>query len=295
MARKMVLVPQSFLEEMQQSREKDILSLPHPLPYPPEVTAAVKTGQTLDTLNQRGDLTPAQQAALYGQELHRYRTYLQKTKERPTAPTATASSTTTSSGEVEPPAEELVDQIVSSAPKPMRGKAKMMLQHMQRHPQILSWDPQGRVKYRGRVIPNANIIDLVSDAVRSTERKGYRPQGIELFSRGLSEMNMPRDYVRNAKFIKHFKVAPSPKPSTSQPAASSTPTLPTLAAAAARKDSDDEEEDESGFVDASTILATPQRIKTPGIEKRSQSDLEKSWLRLPTSFSSPQKWLFGKK
>jgi len=54
MARKMVLVPQSFLEEMQQSREKDILSLPHPLPYPPEVTAAVKAGQTLDTLNQPG-------------------------------------------------------------------------------------------------------------------------------------------------------------------------------------------------------------------------------------------------
>ena len=154
MARKMVLVPQTFLEEMQQSREKDILSLPHPLPYPPEVTAAVKAGQTLDTLNQRGDLTPAQQAALYGQELHRYRTYLHKTKTKPapTAPTSTAAAASNDVA-VEPPAEELIDQIVSSAPKPMRGKAKMMLQHMQRHPQILSWDPEGRVKYRGPVRP----------------------------------------------------------------------------------------------------------------------------------------------
>ena len=300
----MVLVPQSFLEEMQQSNEKNILSLPHPLPYKPEVPAAVKLGQKLDALADGvGDLSPAQRAAMYGQELHRYRTYLQKAKEPSALPSVLKSRPTGRADgeeEEEPPSEELVDQIVASAPKPMRNKAKMMIQHIQRHPDVLSWDEKGRFKYRGKVMPNTNIVDLVSDAVRSQDRKNYKPQGLETFSRALSEINVPRDYVRNPKFIKHLVTIPTPEKLSPprripQPTAFSTP-LSSRKVIEARKADDrmDLDEEESGFYDASTSFPSRgnKSLNTtivPG-NRQKKSDMESSWL----SFS-PRQWLTGKK
>ena len=46
-----------------------------------------------------------------------------------------------------------------------------------------------------RTIPDSNISDLVSDAMRS--RKGFNPTGSKEFFQALSEMNVPKDLVRN--------------------------------------------------------------------------------------------------
>ena len=281
----MILVPNAIFEDMQ--RNKETLSLPHPLPYKPEVTATVRLGNELDGIAEgRGDLSPSQRAALYGQELHRYRTYLQKARDEPRAPPPpTPRPPTVAPEDVEPPAEELVEQIIQSAPKLTRGRAKNMIQHIQRHPDVLSWDEKGRIKYRGKTLPNTNVVDLIGDAVRDKDRRGFRPQGLETFSRGLSEMNVPRDYVRNPKFIKHLINEPTPKKTrpTVVPMKASTP----VAAAAADKEEDSREE-ESGFFDTVADLNDTVRPST------SQSDIESRWLNF-SNIASPKSWFGGKK
>ena len=207
----MVLVPNTLFEEMQRSR--DPMTLPHPLPYPPAVTAAVRTGQELDTLAQGpGDLTPSERNALIGQSLYRYRTYLDQTKQKPAIDLPSKTGADAPVADVPAAAvaedpkgrEEMIEQIVDSAPKALRTKAKMLIQHIQRHPQILSWDDKGRIKYRGKVVPDSNVVDLIGDAIRPVDRKGFKPLGLEAFGRGLLEINAPRDYVRNPKYLQKF-------------------------------------------------------------------------------------------
>ena len=56
-------------------------------------------------------------------------------------------------------------------------------------------DESGRVTLDGVKVPESNISDLVSDAVRG--RKNFNPVGSKKFFNILSKLNMPKDLVRN--------------------------------------------------------------------------------------------------
>ena len=62
-------------------------------------------------------------------------------------------------------------------------------------PDIITCDNTGEVKIEGESIPQSNISDLISDAVRA--RKNFMPTGSKKFFHVLSKMNMPKDLVRN--------------------------------------------------------------------------------------------------
>jgi hypothetical protein len=49
----------------------------------------------------------------------------------------------------------------------------------------------------GKEIPDSNISDLVSDAMRA--RKNFNPKGAQEFFRGLSKINLPKDIERNTE------------------------------------------------------------------------------------------------
>ena len=48
----------------------------------------------------------------------------------------------------------------------MRQKATAILNRLKTRPDIVSWDESGRVTLEGGKVPESNISDLVSDAVR---------------------------------------------------------------------------------------------------------------------------------
>ena len=56
-------------------------------------------------------------------------------------------------------------------------------------------------------IPDSNISDLISDAVRG--RKNFNPTGSKDFFRVLSRINMPRDLVRNEERWKQADLSSS--------------------------------------------------------------------------------------
>ena len=90
---------------------------------------------------------------------------------------------------------------------------------MKAKPDVITWDKAGQVKIEGETIPNSNISDLVSDAMRS--RKDFNPTGAKKFFQALSKLNVPKDLVRNQNQWKQLKDTPdvsTPKSSDRYPA-----------------------------------------------------------------------------
>ena len=85
--------------------------------------------------------------------------------------------------------------IVEPMPRYIRERATSLLNRLKARPEMITWDKAGQVKIEGETIPNSNISDLVSDAMRF--RKNFNPTGSKEFFQALSKMNVPKDLVRN--------------------------------------------------------------------------------------------------
>ena len=59
----------------------------------------------------------------------------------------------------------------------------------------ITWNAKGELVYKGDVIPNTHIHDLVQDVLR--KRKTHNPHGWEIFAKALKESNIPQDLVGN--------------------------------------------------------------------------------------------------
>ena len=92
------------------------------------------------------------------------------------------------------------DIIVRGIPKTMRTRAIALLERLKARPDVISWDDMGQVKIDGTLIPKSNISDLVSSAMRS--RKYFDPVASRDFFDVLSNLNVPRDLVRNEEGLK---------------------------------------------------------------------------------------------
>ena len=54
-------------------------------------------------------------------------------------------------------------QIIDSVPKTMQNRAKLPIQKLKDHSDIISWNDNGQLVLDGSTIPNANIVNLVKD------------------------------------------------------------------------------------------------------------------------------------
>ena len=77
----------------------------------------------------------------------------------------------------------------------MRPRATALLNWLKTRHEVVTWDKTGQVKIEGGTIPDSNISDLVSDAMRS--RKNFNLTGSKEFFQALSKLNVPKDLVRN--------------------------------------------------------------------------------------------------
>ena len=202
----MVLVPEVLLNELKGK-----------LPKPPEFQSTLSIGQELDQITRREDLTPEEKVALYGQELHRYRNYLQQAREPGTtkktsapAPVAAAAAAAPApaaaapavAAAAAPPDPEMDQQIIQSVNKPMQRKAELLLNHLKKT-NVLTWDKDGEISYRGQKVPDSNIVDLMADSMRSKPLKSQPvPKGIEEFAQALKETRTPMVYLQNRDLIK---------------------------------------------------------------------------------------------
>ena len=201
-SQKMILIPENNLDNyLRQQR----------LTTPPPVTKMVQLDGEMKTVLDRNDTSQGEKAKLYSQILENYLHFKGKRNVEVTQPVPVAfagdagknaAASVPSTREVISK-EQSVASIVGILPKSLKSKAKMILEKINDNPQVLSWNEKGELKYQGETVPNTNITNLVSDSLR--HRKNNKPNGFELFTKGLKQINLPEDLVRNPERLQLFK------------------------------------------------------------------------------------------
>ena len=90
--------------------------------------------------------------------------------------------------------ESMEAEIIQSAPKNLRHKASVLVRRIKQDDNI-AWNTKGELVYKGDVVPNTHIHDLVQDVLR--KHKTHVPVGWQTFARALRESNVPQDLVGN--------------------------------------------------------------------------------------------------
>ena len=85
-------------------------------------------------------------------------------------------------------------QIIDSVPKTMQNRAKLLIQKLKDHSDVICWKDNGQLVLDGSTIPNFKIVDLVKDVMR--KRKGFNPEHLSTSAKALAKINVPKDYVR---------------------------------------------------------------------------------------------------
>ena len=86
-------------------------------------------------------------------------------------------------------------QIIDSVPKTMQNRAKLLIQKLKDHSDVISWNNNGQLVLEGSIVPNSNIVDLVNDVMR--KRKGFNLEHSNTFAKALTKINIAEDYIRN--------------------------------------------------------------------------------------------------
>ena len=82
-------------------------------------------------------------------------------------------------------------QIIDSVTKTMQNRAKLLIQKLKDHSDVISWNNNGQLVLEGSIVPNSNIVDLVNDVMR------INPEHSNTFAKALAKINVPEDYLRN--------------------------------------------------------------------------------------------------
>ena len=94
-------------------------------------------------------------------------------------------------------------QIVDSVPKTMQNRAKLLIQKLKDHSDVISSNDNGQLVIEGSIIPNSNTVDLVNDVMR--KRKGFNPEHSNTFAKALTKINVTEVYLRNPDRINSIR------------------------------------------------------------------------------------------
>ena len=201
-SQKIILVPENNLDNyLRQQR----------LMTPPTVAKMAQLDGEMKTVLDRNDTSQDEKAKLYSQILENYLHFKGKRNVEVTKPVpiAFAGDARKNAAPSVPSTREVINKgqsigaIVELLPKTLQSKAKMILEKIKDNPQVLSWNEKGELKYQGETVPNTNITNLVSDYLR--HRRNKKPNGFELFTKGLKQINLPEDLIRDPERLHLFK------------------------------------------------------------------------------------------
>lgn len=195
MARKMVLVPENYLSNMQQQHQHRRVQA-NPL-----VRSLSELDSEMDNILSRQDMTDDEKLKLYNQVLQKYLEYDSQRKEKHPLhvkvvnPSGNSENTDQSNLRQSAKTTQIEDEIIDSVPKTGKKKARLLINKLKNNDEVMFWNDLGELTYDGKAIPGTSIVDLVRDAMG--DRKRFQPSNYELFVRGLARINTPLDWIGN--------------------------------------------------------------------------------------------------
>ena len=140
--------------------------------------------------------------------------------------------------------------VVNALPTSQQTNARKLMQLLRAQGDgVVSWTKNGEVQIRGQRVRGTNIVDLVSDVVRSTPTKTSAPER-ERFLNALADANVPETLVKNKHALERYRV---------------------IKAGASSMDgiSDDDDDDNPENVDNATVSSSTDEPSRPK-KKRTQ-------------------------
>ena len=151
----------------------------------------INKNMQMSNVLQREGMSDDQKQKMFNAELERYLELRQQKESQ----IPSVRVTDNEKGQHQPETQLSDVVVVEPIPKSMRSRATALLNRLKTRPEVITWDKIRQVKIEGETIPDSNISDLLSDAMRS--RKNFNPTGAKEFFQALSKLNVPKDLVRN--------------------------------------------------------------------------------------------------
>lgn len=182
--KKMILVPEALVDTLVRKDEASST---------PELDAIVRLGKEMEELRERRDISLDRKVRLYKEALRQYLHFRDEFREQsaPSRPVLEPTPPAASSSSPSLPNVSIVDEL----PKTHRKNAQKILDMVHG---VLAYDKDSKeITYDGETVPGSNIVRLIHDTLMSSKSKRAPPVGAEVFSRALSEANVPPHLRRN--------------------------------------------------------------------------------------------------
>ena len=62
------------------------------------------------------------------------------------------------------------EKIIDSVPKMMQNRAKLLIQKLKDHSDVISWNNNEQLVLESFIVPNSNVVDLVNDVLAKEEK-----------------------------------------------------------------------------------------------------------------------------
>ena len=121
---------------------------------------------------EKDDVPEDTKATMYAQQLQ-LKNQVFRPEPSPVQMITQTERTMTSESDSATPSQQLNatdKQIIDSVPKTMQNRAKLLIWKLKHHSDVISWNDNGQLVSKGSIVPNYNIVNLVNDVMRKTER-----------------------------------------------------------------------------------------------------------------------------
>ncbi len=178
----MVLVPIDMLEQMKKVNLTPLLN--------PNKDQVVKEMNEMSSILS-SNLPESLKASRFNESVKNYSTFANKlsptVQEKPQPPTAQP------------------NDMFNSLPSTYRTPANVLMKELQKHPNVIQWDPATHeVTVEGRILRGSNIVDLIGDVMR-TRKSAKLPAHGNSFLQTLAKLNLPESFVKNKYRISQFR------------------------------------------------------------------------------------------
>ena len=167
----------------------------------PNLRKYYEARQEMNDWLEQDDVPEDKKATMYAQQLQRVnqlKNQVFRPEPSPFQMITHKEQTMTSESDSATPSQQLNatdKQIIDSVPKTMQNRAKLLIQKLKDHSDVISWNDNGQLVLEGSIVRNSNIVDLVNDVMQ--KRKGFNPEHSNTFAKVLAKINVPEDYLRN--------------------------------------------------------------------------------------------------
>ena len=167
----------------------------------PNLRKYYEARQEMNDWLEKDNVAEDTKATMYSQQLQRVKqlkNQVFRPEPSPVQMITQTERTMTSESDSVSPSQQLNatdKQIMNSVPKMMQNHAKLLVQKLKDHSDVISWNDNGQLVLEGSIVPNSNIVDLVNDVMR--KRKGFNPEHSNTFAKALAKINVPEDNLKN--------------------------------------------------------------------------------------------------